>query len=82
MNIAGVLVHARPNYHAQVRQSLSELQGVEVHIETADGRFVVTIEEEKRSMVADTLTALHKLDGVLSAAMVYEHSEPDEEGEK
>ncbi|EIJ43217.1 uncharacterized protein involved in formation of periplasmic nitrate reductase [Beggiatoa alba B18LD] len=81
MNIAGVIVHASPRYKTQVRESLQTLQGVEVHFETPDGRFIVTIEEEEQAIVADTIMNLHKLDGVLSAAMVYQHSEPDEEVE-
>jgi nitrate reductase NapAB chaperone NapD len=38
---------------------------------------VVTIEGEGRKAVADALFAVHAVDGVLSAALVYEQSETE-----
>jgi nitrate reductase NapD len=77
MNIAGVIVHARPDRVETVRTSLGKIPGVDVHAATADGRLVVTVEDVGDGEPADTMMSIHRLDGVLSATMVYHHFEPD-----
>ncbi len=81
MNICGILVHARPGYAAAVRSRMDAMPGVEVHGETAEGRFVVTVEDLPGVDVGETVLALHRLPGVLTAALVYHHFEPDSENE-
>lgn len=76
-HIAGVVVHARPERLAAVRASLDNMAGLEVHATSPEGRLVVTVEGDARQAVADALTSLHRLDGVLSACLVYEHSETE-----
>ena len=77
MNIAGVLVHSRPERISDVRASISQLPGVEVHEVSEEGKIVVTVEEVQNSNLADVLTQFSLTDGVLSAAMVYHHYEND-----
>ncbi len=77
MNICGVLVHAHPDRLAAVRAGLAEMPGVDVHAETPEGRLVVTVEEHDGLGASERLADLHKLRGVLSAALVYHHHEPD-----
>lgn len=74
-NICGVLVHARATSLNHVEACLNNMQGVEVHTITDDGRLIVTVESEDRRYVADTISGLHTIDGVLSAAMVYQYSD-------
>ncbi len=81
MNISGVLVHARPQRAAAVRERLLALPGTEVHAVADDGRIVVTVEDESEGIVADTLLQIQGLDDVLSAAMVYHYFDSNEEGE-
>lgn len=76
MNIAGVLVHSLPEASDQVSAALAALPGVEVHQRNADGRMIVTIEDQDESTAGDSLLAMHRLEGVLSAALVYHHFEP------
>ncbi|HXF65319.1 MAG TPA: chaperone NapD [Burkholderiales bacterium] len=73
MNIASAVVYAVPGRTGAVREQLRALPGVEIHAETADGRFVVTVEDAPEAAAADTIVALHRLEGVLSAAMVYQY---------
>ncbi|MBI3772092.1 MAG: chaperone NapD [Gammaproteobacteria bacterium] len=80
MNIAGVLVNALPGKKQEVEIALLDMPGVEVHIVNEQGRMVVTIEGADERMVSDTLSQMHALNGVLSAAMVY-HSFDDSETE-
>lgn len=77
MNIAGVLVHAKPDSADKVSASLSQVAGLEIHARTPDNRFVVTIEESDDIFISQTLAGLYSIEGVLSAAMVYQHSEEE-----
>jgi nitrate reductase NapD len=78
IGICGVLVHARPDAVGVVRDALQAFPGVEVHGANDDGRMVVTVEEQGDRRVVETITAFHDIKGVLSASIVYEHSEDDE----
>jgi len=77
MNIAGVIVFAKPesNSKIELQARLNALQGVEVHAMSDEGKIVVTIENERESGLADSLMEMQNLKGVLSASMVYHHNE-------
>lgn len=77
VNISSAIVYALPQRADSVRASLRALPGLEIHHEGADGRFIVTIEDGHSVPVADTVMQLHRLDGVLSAAMVYQYSDDE-----
>jgi nitrate reductase NapD len=72
--IVSVVVSALPGQRERLRAAMLGLPGVEIHGETRDGRFVVTIESTGEASAGDTLLALHRLDGVLSAAQVSHHN--------
>ena len=78
MNICGVLVHAQPGKGGDVAAAIQGLDGAELHQTVPDGRMVVTVEDTGKSSAGDTVLALHRLPGVLSAALVYHHFEPEE----
>ena len=81
MNVAGVLVHCRPGMDERVSAALNALPGVEVHLKQEDGRMVVTVEDQDEQGAGESLLAMHRLEGVISAALVYHHFEPDDAGE-
>jgi nitrate reductase NapD len=76
MNICGVLVHANPTKLDTVANSLAGLPGVEIHERASGGRLVVTVEDTDASTAFDTMTAIHRLDGIVAASLVYHHFEP------
>ena len=78
MNISGVLVHALPEKAAAVKEAMEDLPGVEVHLQTEDGQLIVTVEE---SGAGDSMLAVHRVDGVISAGLVY-HNFDDEDGDE
>jgi len=75
INICGVLVHTRIENAPRVQDRLQQYKGVEVHNVTDDGRLVVTIENEDQSELVDTINSISTVEGVISAAMVYQHHE-------
>ena len=78
MNICGVLVHALPQMGEDVAAAIAGLDGAELHDTVPDGRMIVTVEDTEDNSAGDTVLALHRLPGVLSAALVYHHFETDE----
>jgi len=75
MDISSAVVHALPCSQDEVRAQLEALPGVEIHAETPDGRFIVTVEDTPGGSAADTVMRLHSLRGVLAATMVYQYSD-------
>ena len=72
INISGVLVSVRPEKMEQVKQAFEDIEGVEVHLQTDDGRLVVTVEEAHGG---DTKLAVHRTEGVIAASLVYHNFE-------
>ncbi len=79
MNISSLVVHAKPTQCALVRAGLAEIPGVEIHAESSEGKFVVTLEAEGDKSTASVFDRIYLMDGVMSAAMVYHQFEPDPE---
>ncbi len=75
MNISGVLVRTLPDGILPVSACLNDMPGVEVHGNNIDGRIVVTVEQEQANEVADVLTQMIELPGVLAASMIYHQFE-------
>jgi len=75
INICGMLVHAHPDNTEQVKHRLTQFDGVEIHEVTVDGRLIVTIDQPDHHAMADTINLINGAEGVLSAAMVYQHQE-------
>ncbi len=75
MNIAGVVLQARPTDLATVQAQLATMAGVEVHGIHENGRLVVTVVEEGYRETSDIVLRLHQVPGVLNASLVYQHSE-------
>jgi nitrate reductase NapD len=78
MNIAGVLIHAYPGEQERARAALLAIDGVEVHHETGDGRFIVTVEDGENTSCDDTVLALQNTPGIASAALVYHSFESED----
>jgi nitrate reductase NapD len=81
MNISSAIVHAQPGRLAVARAGLSAYPGVEIHATSDEGRLIVTIEAEGDGPMAEAFDAINRMDGVLSASMVFHQfeSDPDKE---
>jgi len=81
MNISSAIVHTRSPRMEHLRDSLETIAGVEVHAVSEQGRLVVSIESAGDRDTADIFEAIQRLDGVLSASLVYSHFESDPDSE-
>ena len=75
MNICGCLVHVAPDRAEAARVAITETQGVEVHAEAEDGRFVVVVEDTSARLASETIMDLHQIPGVISLSLTYHHFE-------
>ena len=78
-HIAGVLVQARPEHQADVCLAVSLLPKAEVTHRADDGRVVAVLEAATGRQVAQQIDAIRMLPGVLNVALVYQHTESEEE---
>jgi periplasmic nitrate reductase NapD len=76
LHIASAIVKARPAAQHTVAANVAELSGAEV-VAVGRGRIIVVLEASHHRTLADTLDCIAGLDGVLSATLVFEHSEPE-----
>lgn len=79
MNISSVVIRTWPESLVAVRERIAGMPGVEIHAAEPDGRIVATIEDCGDQRAADTYLQLNELPGVLSAAMIYQYSDDEEE---
>ncbi len=81
MNISSIVVIPHPDRVAAVQEALRKIDGVEVHGVSPEGKMVVTIETADDRATTDTFELISRLDGVLSASMVFHQLETDPETE-
>ncbi len=75
LHITSLVVHAAPSRLPAVSAFITKLAGAEIHGTSANGKLVVTIEAASTDETMNRISAIQRLDGVLSAALVYQHSE-------
>lgn len=75
VHVAGIVVHVYPDRIDAVAHALTQLTGAQLHAAAADGRLVVTLEALSAAAIADAMDAIQQLKGVLSCALVYQHTE-------
>ncbi len=75
VNICSLIVHTRPDRVRVVEQGLLDLPGVEIHGGRAEGKLIVTVEDVGQGKVADTLTSINRVEGVINTVLIYHYDE-------
>lgn len=73
MNICGCLLHVLPTKAQDAAVEIAAVDGVEVHAQTEDGRFVVVVEDTAERQASETIMALHQIAGVISLTLTFHH---------
>lgn len=71
VHIASLLIHIRPELLDAVKTNLRQLDGLELHQESPQGKLVVVLETEHERHILDRIDQINNLPGVLNAALVY-----------
>ncbi len=75
LHIAGLVVHAHPDAADRIARAIAAREGARLHARSADGKLVVTLEAEGGEAIAAAVADIQRIDGVLAASLVYQHSE-------
>jgi nitrate reductase NapD len=78
LHIASAVVKVRPADQHAVAERITALAGTDV-VAIDQGRIIVVLETADQHVISDTLNYIAGLEGVLSATLVFEHSEPEGE---
>lgn len=81
MNISSVIVIPHPDHVGAVQSGLREIEGVEVHATSPEGKVIVTIEATDDRETTRIYEYISLMAGVMSASMVYHQNESDPEME-
>jgi nitrate reductase NapD len=75
LHIAGIVVHAYPQSMQRIAAAIEGLSGAEICATSNDGKLVVTLEASSACAITTHIDEIQQFDGVLSASLVYQHSE-------
>ncbi len=75
MSICSLVIFTKPENLDAVAQRASDMESVEVHARSDDGKLVVTVDHPDRGVCSETIMELARLDGVINTSLVYEYYE-------
>ena len=74
-HITSLVVHSTPRRLQQVAARIAAMPGAQVHATAPSGKLVVTLDADSSDEMLARVNGIQRLDGVLSAALVYQHAE-------
>jgi nitrate reductase NapD len=77
MSILGTVVRIRPEDVAEVIAELANWPGLDIALNSGDGRLVIILEDAADTTAAQSMAAIALLPKVLNTSLVYEYSGPD-----
>ena len=72
VHISSLVVHTAPKRVQNVEEGIAVVPGARVHGRSPNGKLVVTLEASSTDEMLSRITAIQRIDGVLSAALVYQ----------
>ena len=75
LHIASLVVHSTPRRLGTVAGAIAALPGALVHASSASGKLVVTLEVPSSAEMTQRVSDIQRIDGVLSAALVYQFAD-------
>jgi len=77
MSILGTVVRVRPEDASEIITELAHWPGLDIALNSGDGRLVIILEDAADTTAAQTMAAIALLPKVLNTSLVYEYSDPD-----
>jgi len=78
-HISSVIVQFKQEFHCQVNQILTDLEGAEIRgIDKDQGKMVVVVESETERGMVSIIDKIKEIQGVVNVSLVY-HQVDDEE---
>ena len=73
--ISSMIVQTRPEQMIEIETILASFPGIEISTNTPSGKIVVLMEAESDRQLADSMTKIGDIPGVLGVNLVFHHSE-------
>jgi nitrate reductase NapD len=77
MSILGTVVRVRPEHATDVVAELASWPGLDIALNSGDGRLVIILEDTSDTTAAQNMAAIALLPKVLNTSLVYEYSGAD-----
>jgi len=71
VNLVSMVMMVRPERLTAFRQQIASVDGAEIHIASAEGKLVVTVEADDQRSLLQRIEALQNLEGLVSSNLVY-----------
>ena len=78
VHISSLVVHALPEGLERVTAEIAESTCASVEVQDASGKLVVLLETANQKEVLDQIERINKIDGVISASLIYHHIDQPE----
>jgi len=75
LHITSLVVHAAPRRAPRIAEVIAAMPGAEVHASAPNGKLVVTLEAASSEQMYGRVADIQRLDGVMSAALVYQYAD-------
>ncbi|MBF0163746.1 MAG: chaperone NapD [Magnetococcales bacterium] len=73
--LASAVILVQPARLLTVAAFITDLPGAAIHATSEQGKMVITLEGDTTSILVEQFDTIRTLDGVLSADLIYQHSE-------
>ena len=80
--ISSLVVQADPADLPRVRGDIEAMDDTDVMGENEQGKLVVVLDTQSNRAAADRITEIQKLDGVLSATLIYQYDDHESQVEE
>ncbi|WP_282607933.1 chaperone NapD [Pelagibius sp. Alg239-R121] len=75
INISSLVVQVHPESMAGIMNAIERLPGAEIHASSPLGKIVIVLDLNDDSALSDRIGQIQKMQGVLSASLVFHHVE-------
>ena len=75
LNISSLVVQVRPERMTEIIEAIERMPGSEIHAQSPIGKIVIVLDLEDDSALSDRIGRIQKMEGVLSASLVFHQVE-------
>jgi len=71
INLVSMVMMVRPDNLEAFKQQITNVDGAEIHVTSAEGKLVVTVEADNQKELLQRIETLQNLDNLISSNLVY-----------
>jgi len=71
INLVSMVMMTRPERLSGFKELIASVDGAEIHVASAEGKLVVTVEADDQRSLLQRIEVLQNLDGLVSSNLVY-----------